>query len=96
MNTTEEYYNQVNSAVAALKEHIIQIYEWDEGDDGISTDIKFRNPVTGNVSMVSFYTDYDDTPILFVDNWEARWKLQQMVAIANVNELFKTILTSQR
>ena len=56
--TAQNLDNLINTLITDLDENIIDVCKWDEGDDGIITDIKFNNPVSGTVSLVSVPVSY--------------------------------------
>ena len=91
--TTLNYNKIINAVVADLDENIIDVCKWDEGDDGIITDIKFNNPVSGTVSLVSVHTDYDEAAFLYVRDWESKVEWRHQLAAADVKELYELILT---
>jgi len=91
--TTLNYNKIINIVIADLDENIIEVCKWDEGDDGIVTDIKFNNPVSGTVSLVSIHTDYDEAPLLYVRDWESKFNWKNQIAADDVNELYEIILT---
>ena len=91
--TAQNFDNLINTLITDLDENIIDVCKWDEGDDGIVTDIKFNNPVSGTVSLVSVHTDYDEAVFLYVRDWESKVEWRNQIAAADVNELYELILT---
>ena len=91
--TTQNYNNLIDTLIEDLDENVLEVSEWDEGDLGIITDIKFNNPVSDTVSLVSIHTDYDEAVFLYIRDWESKVEWRHQLAAVDVNELYELILT---